>query len=602
MPRRPCSAHPERSAPQSAARSRRPARAWLLLALLASGCQDYNFNPVGHCLLQPGSERITLSNLATADILFVVDDSGSMRGEQQNLAENFGVFVNELTQTNLDRIANQLEPLEFHIAITSTSVFEATSTNTTCRTDCSGANGELACCSGSGAGAVARPVYCESNTECSTNYTCRVDCPNFRGDKVCCDAGGFPQPGQDDACTTAGAVCGTVRDRYRGQFVNSTTGAAICEAGVGAPGAPYPAGDFVAAVGNPRVISFAEDLYPDTGPDTAAINARIQQFSQNILVGTCGSGQEQALEAARLAVKKALRQDGLEQPNDVLPESWPHPEAKLVVVFVGDEDDCSTPKDAPLFLQLGEADACTADTAEARRIARAEYVNFFRSLNRPFSAAFIESVTESTGGDWVPNVCCDPTSGSVNQCTGSESPGYRFTRLADDLRGASVEVVEGSVCGDFGTTLGQIAELVKPPTGLTLPTQPAATEVAVLRIASSDGETRKTCTGPAPAGTTGAALDAYDWWFTATAQSTAPSDASRFVFINHETANCEANPGETYSADYLGVVPQGGVPGTLSIPEESSPECAQALGGSPSDWNWYPVPGLASGLGTCVCG
>jgi hypothetical protein len=601
MPRRPCSAHPERSAPQSAAPSRRPARAWLLLALLASGCQDYNFNPVGHCLLQPGSERITLSNLATADILFVVDDSGSMRGEQDNLAANFDLFVNDLTATNTDRVANGLTPLDFHIAITSTSVFQATSNGTTCRSDCAGANGDLFCCSGAGAPPLRQPVYCDAGDQCGSGFTCRVDCPGFIGDQVCCDGGNFPQVHDPATCATAGETCGIVRDRYRGQFVSST-GTVFCDGGVGTPGAPYPAGDFVASGGNPRVISFGKDLYPATGPNTAAIAERIQQFRENIVVGTCGSGQEQALESARLALKKALRQDGLSQPAGVT--GWPHADAKLVVVFVGDEDDCSSPKEDPVVIATSatfpdDEDECTTDTT--RRFPRQEYVDYFKSLGRPFSAAFVESTT-CAGGNCAPNVCCGAAG---NACTGSETPGYRFTGLADDLRGSGVEVVEGSVCSPFGETLGQIAQLVKPPAGLTLPTQPAATEVAVLRIASESGETRKTCTRPAPAGTPADQLGQYDWWFTATAQSTAPSDPSRFVFINHDTNNCEANPGETYSADYLGVVPEGGVPGTLYTDEAGSPECAQALGGSPSDWNWYQVPGLVSGtteLGTCVCG
>jgi hypothetical protein len=583
---------------------RRPslARAWILLALLASGCQDYNFNPVGHCLLQPGSERITLSNLATADILFVVDDSGSMRGEQDNLAANFELFVNDLTATNADRVARALEPLDFHIAITTTSVFQATSNGTTCRSDCAGANGELYCCSGVGAQPLRQPVYCNATDQCGSGFSCRVDCPGFTGDQVCCDAGDFPQQLPAATCETEGANCGIVRDRYRGQFQNSS-GTVLCDAGVGSPGAPYPAGDFVAAPGNPRVISFGKDLYPADGvPNTAAIAERIQQFRENIVVGTCGSGQEQALESARLALKKALRQDGLTQnlPSGL---AWPHPDAKLVVVFVGDEDDCSSPKENPVVIATtasfpDDEDECTTDTA--RRFPRQDYVDYFRSLARPFSAAVVESTTCS-GADCAPNVCCG---GTGNACTGSETPGYRFTGLADDLRVANVEVVEGSVCSDFGTTLGQIAQLVKPPAGLTLPTQPAATEVAVLRIASESGQTRKTCTGPAPAGTPAEQLDQYDWWFTATAQSTAPSEASRFVFIN-QAGSCEANPGETYSADYLGVVPQGGVPGTLYTEEAGSPECAQALGGSPSDWKWFKVPGLVSGtteLGTCVCG
>lgn len=588
------------------------ARAWIVLALFVSGCQDYNFNPVGHCLLQPGSERVTLSNLATADILFVVDDSGSMRGEQDRLAANFGVFVNELTATNTERAANGLAPLDFHIAITSTSVFQSTYNTTTCRSDCAGGNGAQYCCAGAGAAPVRQAVYCQDSGECGSGFTCRTNCTGYTGDQVCCDAGNSAQLLPAETCGTLGAYCGTVRDHYRGQFVNSD-GTVLCDAGVGVPGAPYPAGDFVAAAGNPRVISFEKALYDSaTGPDTAGIQARIQQFSQNIMVGTCGSGQEQAFEAARLAVKKALGQDGLSQPPEVA--GWPHQDAKLVVVFVGDEDDCSSPKnDAVALLSPTSAainfpadeDECTVDSFNQRN-ARQEYLDFFHGLGRPFSAAFIESMSIASceTGDCSAAVCCDAAAG--NACNYSETPGYRFTALADDLRGQSIDVVEGSVCADFGTTLGQIAQLVKPPAGLELPTQPAATEVAVLRIAAAGGLTRKTCVGPAPAGTAAPELGNYDWWFTATAQSTTPTEASRFVFINHDTGNCEANPGETYSADYLGVVPEGGVPGTTT-PEAGSPECAAVLGGDPLDWTWYPVTGLVSPgtgeqLGTCVCG
>jgi hypothetical protein len=592
---------------------RRPssARAWIVLTLLVSGCQDYNFNPVGHCLLQPGSERVTLSNLATADILFVVDDSGSMRGEQDGLAANFDAFVNNLTTVNTERASNGLDPLDFHIAITSTSVFQATYNQTTCRNDCAGGNGAQYCCA-AGAAPYRQPVYCADTPECGSGFSCRTDCPGFAGDRVCCGTDNFPKQLAPETCETLGAYCGTVRDHYRGQFVTPDS-VQLCDAGVGTPGAPYPAGDFVAAAGNPRVISFEKALYNDpAGTNTAGIAQRIQQFRQNIVVGTCGSGQEQALEAARLAMKKALGQDGLSQPAGV--SGWPHEDAKLVVVFVGDEDDCSSPKADPVVLLTpptmestfpADEDECTTDTS--RRFARQEYLDFFKGLGRPFSAAFIESmsVASCSTGDCAPAVCCDEALG--NACNFSETPGYRFTSLADDLRGANVEVVEGSVCADFGTTLGQIAELVKPPTGLELPTQPAATEVTVLRIAAEGGLTRKTCVGPAPAGTSGTALAGYDWWFTATAQSTAPSDLSRFVFINHDTGNCEANPGETYSADYLGVVPQGGVSGAGYTQEAGSPECEAALGGDALDWTWYPVPGLLRAgtgeqLGTCVCG
>ena len=51
-----------------------------------------------------------LSNVR--DLLFVVDNSGSMSEEQENLARSFDTFIHWLTQENVD----------FHIAITTTDV------------------------------------------------------------------------------------------------------------------------------------------------------------------------------------------------------------------------------------------------------------------------------------------------------------------------------------------------------------------------------------------------------------------------------------------------------------------------------------------------
>lgn len=567
---------------------RRPssASAAILLALLAAGCQDYNFNPVGHCLIQPGSERVTLSDLATADILFVVDDSGSMESEQQALAANFEKFVNVLTQTNAERVQEGLAPLDFHIAITSTSVYQATNSGF-CRSDCQDSTGGLACCAGAGLPVVRDPVFCSSDAECGTGNTCKLGCtspagqPGYGGDFVCCTPSNVVELRDPVPCTEADAQCGVVRDHFRG-----TMGGTSCVAGVATPGAPYPQGDFVAASGNPRVISFGKDLYPATGPDQAAIASRIAEFQENIVVGTCGSGTEQGLEASRLALQKALKQAGLTQPAGA--EGWPHQDAKLVVVYVGDEDDCSAPSDDPVY----DASKCATDTT--KRFPLQEYVDFFLGLGRPFSAAVIESTnpTDPT----TPQVCCASSSGG---CDGSETPGTRFVTYANDLVSRQVDVVEGSICADFGTLLGQVAELVKPPNTLTLPTMPVASEVTVLRIVAEGGLTRKTCNGPAPATMTfdQAVAAGYDWWFVAGSSGTAPTTLSQYVYINHGTRSCEANPGETYSADYLGVVPEGGV--------ASAAECAQVLGGAEANWTWEAVPGLTrdgtTQLGTCIC-
>src|SRR5919197_6449562 len=93
------------------------------LVFLAA-CQDYNFNPVGKCIIQPGASRIQLSSLSVADILFVIDDSGSMAPEQASLADNFNKFIDALARTQADRAQTGLEPLEFHIAITTSAIFD----------------------------------------------------------------------------------------------------------------------------------------------------------------------------------------------------------------------------------------------------------------------------------------------------------------------------------------------------------------------------------------------------------------------------------------------------------------------------------------------
>ena len=49
----------------------------------------------------------------------------------------------------------------------------------------------------------------------------------------------------------------------------------------------------------------------------------------------------------------------------------------------------------------------------------------------------------------------------------------------------------------FAPILSRVAEIVKPPSALLLPTQPADAAVTMLRITRGDGTTRTICTGPA---------------------------------------------------------------------------------------------------------
>jgi hypothetical protein len=659
-----------------------------LAALTAlAGCQDYNFSPVNQCLIQPGTERVTLSDISTADILFVVDDSGSMGGEQLKLAQSFGAFVTNLTDTNKVRAQNGLEPIDFHIAITTTSVFlnRPVAGGATCKSSCGGKAGQV-CCGTLSDQPLTAPRTCTTTADCASagsQWTCKTTNLGLSGELTCGDAAGNPLL-DPVACPTLGQACGQIQQRYaftrgprecrssadcrngdtcRTGCTGAPTGGTYCCNGAGTidqlqcnPGvadqtgtAPfgeytlYPRGDFVKARTStsgapPRVIHFEKELFCSrdangcvcTGagaPDvcdppvvnTTEINKRIAWFNANVLVGTCGSPQEQGLEASRRALQKALRQGGQSQPPDVLPAEWPHPNSKLVTVWVGDEDDCSTPEDASQGVIMNATpvpDACEVDGTlpadQQKRYPLEQYTSYFSGLNRPLATGFIVSAVAETcvDGSCAAGICCDTAcTGSALVCTlagvcGGQGAGYRFVDIAGNFATLGSDLVVGSICdpGDasnpgFSSILKRVAEVVKQPTGLQLPTQPSTASLTILRIARSDGSTRKTCTAPAPVGTTGAALDAYDWWFTdgTDLNNQVPQAASRFIFLNAAMQRCVANPGETYSADYLGLVPIGGC--------DTPTDCEVALGPRKSAWVCQKEPGaLPTAKGTCLCG
>jgi len=564
-------------------------RSFATLALCAlAGCQNYNFNPVGKCVIQPGSRRVEVGGAGTADVLFVVDDSGSMASEQASLARNFGSFVNALAQTQQQRAATGLQPFEFHIAITTSSIFEGWLPSSGSPT-----------CSG-------QPLQCAIS---ASRYT--------------------GQPASL-SCSDQGAACDDLVENY---FPNFTLFG--CSAGIGTAGAAYPQGSFVAAPGNPSVLHFTKDVWAGTTTATASLATLSTQFQQNINVGTCGSGMEQHFEAGLLAVQKALAG---QQPNTKADE-WPHAGAKMVVVWIGDEDDCSNPNDPTKALAFDPhngassnpgADVCIADQLAAthKMFPLDKYVSYFGGLGRDFGAAFIYSAdptscqTDPTNPNirvCKPGTCtcqcpascasCGPTAaGACNipsDCSGkipalAVPGGSRYAELSSLFRGQGKSTFEGSVCdADWGTTLKGIAQLVTPKDQITLPTQPAASEVALLRIESADGKTSRYCTGPA---TTQAELTTDDWYFV-DCSTGAPvlSGTTTCIKINHATQHCEPNAGESYVAQYLGVVPSPTDANPLGgcDPTKNASDCQTFLGGALTDWQCTPIG--TTGRGTCTC-
>jgi hypothetical protein len=577
---------------------RRSAVAVSAVLAVALGCNDYQFSPAGHCLIQPGTRRETLDKVSTVDLLFVVDDSDSMTPDQENLARSFSTFISNLNATNAARVGGGLEPIDFHIAITTTSVFEnfADVSPYSCQTGCTGLSGSY-CCDGSHAPQRV-PQQCGGGAGCGGGASCRTDCAGFAGVPVCCSADGKTVQTVPVACDVPGQRCGDWKIQY---LRNPPT----CVQGVGTPGAAYPHGSFVAAAGNPRVLHFEKALF--TSGNAAAVQALATQFTQNVRVGSCGSGEEQGLQAARLALEKAAA--GQQREADGSKAAWPHEGSKIVLVFVGDEDDCSSPEDPMkgIILSGGPgADTCVSNEGN-KEYDTAAFVDYFSSLRPPslLGAAFVVSTGSAT---------CQDLSGA-NACTAGSNPptcgsaaGRRFLQVASALQARGSEVVVGPVCDpDFGPVLNRIAEIAKPPSVLALPTEPASNQLVVLRIVGDGGLTRKTCAGPAPAGTSAAdAAARYDWWFTRTERPMnggddgSPQALSQYVYINHARGGCEANPGETYSADYLGRVPDAGC--------RAPSDCQAALGGAASAWQCctgFDAQGAcvppAADPGTCLC-
>jgi hypothetical protein len=675
--------------------SRRLAPLALFGLSVLAGCQDYNFSPVNQCLIQPGTERVTLSDVSTADILFVVDDSGSMGGEQQSLKASFGSFVTNLTVTNRVRAQNGLEPIDFHIAITTTSVFlnRPVAGGATCQSSCGGKAGQV-CCETLSNQPLTAPRTCAIDADCAAAggpWTCKTTNVGLSGELTCGDAAGNPLE-DPVTCATLGRACGSIQQRYTfthgprdcrslsdcrapydaacrsGCTGAPATGNYCCDASSNVdplqcnPGvadqtgaAPfgeyslYPRGDFVKARTSasgppPRVIHFDKSLFCTRTPDGSAcaclgagapdvcdppvtnvaeITRRVDWFNANVLVGTCGSAQEQGLEASRRAIQKALHTGGQSQPADVLQSEWPHANSKLVTVWVGDEDDCSSPEDSEQGVIFSPvSDTCEADGTlpadQQKRYPLDQFTSFFTGLDRLLATGFIVSaIGESCDNDpttpapdCVAGICCDTAcTGSALVCTlagvcGGQGAGYRYVDLAGNFTTLGSDVVLGSICHpggatgpDFSSILNRVAEVVKQPTGLQLPTQPATAALTILRVARGDGSTRKTCTAPAPVGTSGAALDDYDWWFTdgTDLNNQVPQTASRFIFLNTKAQRCVANPGETYSADYLGLVPAGGC--------DTPTDCEVALGVRKTPWVCQKEAGAPAGArGSCLCG
>jgi hypothetical protein len=315
------------------------AAALAALALLAGcgGCDALPDQAVTDC-----QQGVVLPGPVLTDILFVVDDSGSMAAEQQRLASAFAAFIARLAQSP---IAN-----DYQIGVTTTSV-------------------DLPLC------------------DLDRQGTCR---PTW-----------------------------TLQTAYPG-------------------GAPYPAGALVSAGGAPRLLRAG-------APGLAA------DFAANVAVGTAGAGKEQGLRALHLALSERLADGanaGLLRPG-----------ARLLVVLVTDEDDCSDSGTDPKIVYHPSADRCHSDADQALLPPVQETVDFLRG---PLAGEQRQlAVAVLAGVDPVSHQPADPACNPV---------GYRANRYRALVDALGADGFIDDVCQpSFDTTLDAIAALLDP--GQTVPLQ-----------------------------------------------------------------------------------------------------------------------------------
>ena len=327
-----------------------------LIAALACACESAPAGAVTQC-----QTTTLVPDVPKTDILFVVDDSGSMAAEQSLLAAGFGQFI--------DRLASLPVKGSFQIGVTTTSVdFPVTASN-------------------------------------AQGYVLGTTYPNSR---------------------------------------------------------PYPQGALVAASGKKILDSSSSTL--------------VQDFQVNVNVGTLGSGKEQGLRAALLAVTDRV--------SDGSNAGFLRPGARLAVILVSDEDDCSDPATPPaLIYSPSGPDRCHTAADQALLPAVQTYLDALRQPlageKRDLIVAELVGVDPQTKQP-VQTLACNPTGGYG---------GYRYVAFAQGVKDAGGQALVDDVCqGDFTSTLDAIAGLIATQT-VPISQVPADWHLLVVSVSRAAGAT-----------------------------------------------------------------------------------------------------------------
>ncbi|MFA6034998.1 MAG: vWA domain-containing protein, partial [Myxococcota bacterium] len=291
---------------------------YIIIALLACAttfvaCQNYVFMREDQHQTATERDFIPIDTMEKTDILFMVDNSNSMAEEQEKLAQNFEEFLKEILKGQND----------FHMGIVTTDVHFVPLRACPEGFDCSSGAANLC---GNPADmkftkaltdtkAVKKDKWyctreCSDTTECPLEYCYGL---NKCYPAICGSILGFDDSKKYCYPETNGRLRACVGDETKCPYYQP------------APGAPA----------HQKVLT--DKLRKQIGD-----NNFINMFKDNVKVGTGGTGIEKGLASIRFALDADFK-DPLTGKNLLDNENagFLRPDAKLTVIVVTDEDDCS---------------------------------------------------------------------------------------------------------------------------------------------------------------------------------------------------------------------------------------------------------------------
>lgn len=364
------------------------------LLLLGSACDRVPAEAVTRC------ETRTIRGAARTDVLFVIDDSGSMAEEQQNVRDGLAGFV--------ERLANGPVQNDFQIGVTNTSVEDFGGTRS----------------------------YWHGPNE-DADPSAALDRPFPSGALLSVDPASIGP--EDDAVPDGGL--------YRFDPARA-------------------AGNPLAGFVGPRILRVGSPTLLD-------------DFRANVLVGISGTGKEQALRAARLALSDRLA-DGVN-------EGFLRPGARLAIVFVSDEDDCSD--SAGLVPTDGSGpQVCLED--KGRLDAVGEFAAFLRGPVGGELREVVVGVIAGVSFATPPVPSCGESHCADQACATAFDEATRFTALVSELGTLRTRI--DSICdANFADSLASIADLLVPQS-IALEGTPADWRMLAVSVGRRDG-TRVAC-------------------------------------------------------------------------------------------------------------